>query len=216
MIKKIAIAFLVCTLCPALSIASSGQGDHKQTKAEKEAAAQAEEDAEDAARKLRNTLVEGTYFNVEPYGEIEVVEQDAERVEYLSKYTHKEILDYYKKFTAEYEHIKFRDWPDATYIEDDGALMWHSITIFKEQVNNATTVVVMKDNWSWIIGTLVLRYIGVFAVLITLLIGMSISGAIISRSIAKMEAKQAAAGGNTSEAEVAAAIAAAKKDMDDR
>jgi hypothetical protein len=47
----------------------------------------------------------------------------------------------------------------------------------------------MKDNWTWIIGTLILRYIGVFVVLIVLLIGMSVSGAIISRSVGKVDPK---------------------------
>ena len=49
----------------------------------------------------------------------------------------------------------------------------------------------MKDNWTWIIGTLVLRYIGVFVVLLVLLIGMSISGAIISRTVGKSDTKNA-------------------------
>lgn len=53
----------------------------------------------------------------------------------------------------------------------------------------------MKDNWTWIIGTLVLRYIGVFIVLIVLLFGMTISGAIISRSIKKIDAKKQEAEG---------------------
>jgi len=48
----------------------------------------------------------------------------------------------------------------------------------------------VKDNWTWIIGTLVLRYIGVFMVLLFLFLGMTISGAIISRSIERMEAKK--------------------------
>jgi len=203
--KIITIAFLVCTLIPALSIAGGGK---KLSKEERAAEAAAEKAAEEEQDRIRTTLVEGTYFNVEPYREVEVVSQNDKKVEYTSKATHEELIEFYREFTKDNEHIKFRDWADATYIEDDGALMWHSITIDKHQKNGLTTVVVMKDNFSWIIGTLILRYIGVFAVLITLLIGMSISGAIISRSIARMEAKQAAAGGDTAEAEVAAAIAA--------
>jgi hypothetical protein len=49
----------------------------------------------------------------------------------------------------------------------------------------------MKDRWTWIIGTLVLRYIGVFVVLCFLLIGMTVSGAIISRLVKRREAKKA-------------------------
>ncbi len=51
---------------------------------------------------------------------------------------------------------------------------------------------IMKDSWTWIIGTLVLRYIGVFIVLIVLLIGMTVSGAIISGFVEKVDTKDAA------------------------
>jgi Na+-transporting methylmalonyl-CoA/oxaloacetate decarboxylase gamma subunit len=47
----------------------------------------------------------------------------------------------------------------------------------------------MKDNWTWIIGTLILRFVGVFVVLLFLLIGMYVSGWIISRSIGKIDGK---------------------------
>ncbi len=68
---------------------------------------------------------------------------------------------------------------------------WHSITISKGG-KDGTDVVIVKDNWTWIIGTLVLRYIGVFMVLMILFIGMSVSGKIISKSVQRMEAKKAA------------------------
>ena len=90
------------------------------------------------------------------------------------------VFEFYQEALAGYQDIKFRDWKDYTYIEDDGNLSWHSITISKQDTGGAT-IVIVKDNWTWIIGTLVLRYIGVFVVLLLLLIGMSISGAIISR-----------------------------------
>jgi len=98
--------------------------------------------------------------------------------------SHDEVVEFYRMALKDSSDMKFRDWPDATYIEDDGKLLWHSITISKED-RNGTTIIIMKDNWTWIIGTLILRYIGVFVVLIILLIGMSISGAIISRSVGK-------------------------------
>ncbi|MCP4666870.1 MAG: hypothetical protein GY849_10930 [Deltaproteobacteria bacterium] len=111
------------------------------------------------------------------------------RLEYHSGMTHQEALAFYKKALHASKDIKFRGWKHATYIEDDGKLKWHSITISKENDRDAT-VVIVKDNWTWIIGTLILRYIGVFVVLILLLLGMSLSGAIISRSVKKMEAKK--------------------------
>ncbi len=111
------------------------------------------------------------------------------RLEINSGMTHNEALTFYKEALKEFKDIKFRDWKDATYIEDDGKLEWHSITISKENKKGAT-VVIVKDNWTWIIGTLVLRYIGVFVVLLLLFLGMSVSGAIISRLVKKMEAKK--------------------------
>jgi hypothetical protein len=111
------------------------------------------------------------------------------RLEVKTRLSHDEALSYYREKLKGYEDIKFRDWKDSTYIEDDGKLAWHSITISKGEINE-TTVVIMKDNWTWIIGTLVLRYIGVFVVLLVLLLGMSISGRIISRSITKIEVKK--------------------------
>ena len=105
--------------------------------------------------------------------------------------SHDEVVAFYKLALKEFPDIKFRDWPDATYIEDDGKLPWHSITISKED-RDGTAISIIKDNWTWIIGTLILRYIGVFVVLIILLIGMSISGAVISRSVGKKDGKATA------------------------
>jgi hypothetical protein len=102
------------------------------------------------------------------------------RLEMTVAVSHDEAVEFYQKALEGYQDIKFRNWKEATYIEDDGNLKWHSITISKQD-SAGTTIVIVKDNWTWIIGTLILRYVGVFAVLLVLLIGMSISGAIISR-----------------------------------
>jgi hypothetical protein len=98
-------------------------------------------------------------------------------------------LEFYRQALKKHKDIKFRDWKDATYIEDDGKLAWHSITISK-QAKDGANIVIVKDNWTWIIGTLVLRFIGVFVVLLFLMVGMYISGTIISRSVRKLEAKK--------------------------
>ena len=111
------------------------------------------------------------------------------RLEMDSPLPHDETLGFYKNALKGHRDIKFRDWKNATYIEDDGNLSWHSITISKDG-KDGTAIVIVKDNWTWILGTLVLRYIGVFMVLLSLLIGMSISGAIISRLVKKMETKK--------------------------
>ncbi len=117
----------------------------------------------------------------------ETLNKTDSRLELKADLSHDEVVAFYQDALKDFPDIKFRDWPDATYIEDDGKALWHSITISKEN-KDGTNIVIMKDNWTWIIGTLVLRYIGVFVVLLILLIGMTISGAIISRSVKKREA----------------------------
>jgi hypothetical protein len=102
------------------------------------------------------------------------------RLEMTVPVSHDKVVEFYQKALEGYQDIKFRNWKDATYIEDDSNLSWHSITISKQDTEG-TTIVIVKDNWTWIIGTLILRYVGVFVVLLLLLIGMSVSGAIISR-----------------------------------
>jgi hypothetical protein len=102
------------------------------------------------------------------------------RLEMTAAVSHDQAVEFYQKAFSELQDIKFRNWKDATYIEDDSNLKWHSITISKQDTGG-TTIVIVRDNWTWIIGTLVLRYVGVFVVLLLLLIGMSISGAVISR-----------------------------------
>lgn len=114
-----------------------------------------------------------------------------DRLEMKVGLSHDEVIAFYREALKDFQDIKFRNWKDATYIEDDGRMPWHSITVSKGG-ETETEITIVKDNWTWIIGTLVLRYIGVFMVLMVLLIGMSVSGRIISRSVAKMDAKKAA------------------------
>jgi hypothetical protein len=119
------------------------------------------------------------------------IQETDSRLEIKISLTHDQVLAYYKEALKELEDIKFREWKDATYIEDDGKLAWHSITISKGD-EKETTLVIMKDNWTWIIGTLILRYVGVFAVLMVLFLGMSASGGIISRVVRRAETKKQA------------------------
>jgi hypothetical protein len=106
--------------------------------------------------------------------------------------THDQVLSFYKEALKKEEDVKFRDWKDQTYIEDDGNRRWHSINISKGD-QQETTVTIMKDNWTWIVGTLILRFVGVFFVLLVLFLGMAASGGLISRIIKKSEAKKAEA-----------------------
>ncbi|MBW2096299.1 MAG: hypothetical protein JRI80_15595 [Deltaproteobacteria bacterium] len=104
---------------------------------------------------------------------------------------HSEVLEYYKDALKSFKDIRVREWKNETYIEDDGKLPWHSITISKGGTGE-TKVIIVKDNWTWILGTLVLRFVGVFIVLLLLFVAMGISGSIISKSVARAEAKKAA------------------------
>jgi hypothetical protein len=104
----------------------------------------------------------------------------ASRLEMKAAVSHDQAVEFYQKALEGLPDIKFRDWKDVTYIEDDGNLKWHSITISKQDTGGAT-IVIVKDNWTWIIGTLILRFVGVFIVLLVLMIGMYFSGSIISR-----------------------------------
>lgn len=120
-----------------------------------------------------------------------VTQKLEDRLELKTDLSHDEVLSYYKEALSGYEDIKFRDWEDATYIEDDGNMEWHSITISKKDKAGAS-VIIVKDSWTWIIGTLILRYIGVFMVLLILFLAMNFSGKIISSLVNKLEAKKTA------------------------
>ncbi len=120
----------------------------------------------------------------------ETIQKTDTRMELKTNASHDEIVAFYKEALKDYTDIKYREWKDATYIEDDGKLAWHSITISKGDPQE-TTIIIVKDNWTWIIGTLIIRYIGVFVVLVVLFLGMTVSGGIISRSIKKLSEEKA-------------------------
>ena len=114
-----------------------------------------------------------------------------DRMELKVDISHDNAMVFYKNVLKDLSDIKFREWKDATYIEDNSNRPWHSITISKG-TGNKTTVVITKDSWTWIFSTLILRYMGVFVVLMVLFSGMSISGKIISISVKNLETGGAA------------------------
>ena len=114
----------------------------------------------------------------------EVIKKTDGRLDMKVDMDHDGVVDYYKTALKDMKDIKFREWKNATYIEDDSDRPWHSITISKDG-GDETLITIMKDNWTWIISTLVIRFIGVFAVLLILYIGMSFSGGILSRLFKK-------------------------------
>ena len=111
-----------------------------------------------------------------------IVEKTESKLELKVNKSHDEIVAFYKEVFKGLKDIRYREWKSSTYIEDDSNRPWHSVTIYKPVGDQAsTTVVIKKDNWTWIITTLILRFIGVFVVLLVLFVGMSICGAILSR-----------------------------------
>ena len=48
----------------------------------------------------------------------------AVRLEVIIPLSHEEVVSYYKEALKDFTDIKFRNWPDATYIEDDGNMPW--------------------------------------------------------------------------------------------
>ena len=119
------------------------------------------------------------------------VEREEGRLAFTTEKSHDEVLSFYREKLKSFNDIKYREWGDATYIEDDGRMQWHSITISKYMDDHVTTVVIAKDSWTWIMGTLIIRYIAVFVVLLVLFVGMKVSGAIISSTVNKPEVKKA-------------------------
>jgi hypothetical protein len=112
------------------------------------------------------------------------------RLELKTGLSHDDTVGFYKKSLERCKDIRFREWKDATYIEDDGNRPWHSITISKLD-KEGTTIVIIKDNWTWIIGTLILRFVGVFIVLLVLYLGMALSGRITASFVKRAEVKKA-------------------------
>ncbi len=122
------------------------------------------------------------FLNVPVLPDSQVVSKEKGKLVFKTGLSHDEVLAYYRKELKDYQDVKYRDWKDSTYIEDDSNQPWHSITISKDN-GQETTVEIFGDSWTWIISTLILRFVGVFTVLLILYVGMKVSGIIISRSI---------------------------------
>jgi len=105
--------------------------------------------------------------------------------------SHDQVLEFFRNLLKNDKDIKFREWEEMTYIEDDGNRPWHSISIPRDKAG-IITVTIKKDSWAWILSTLTLRYIAVFIVLMIIYISISVSGKIISGAVNRAEAKKKA------------------------
>jgi hypothetical protein len=120
----------------------------------------------------------------------EKVQKTYTRLKLLTDLSHDDAVAVYWEAFKDEKDIKFRDWKNATYIEDDGNREWHSVTISKE-TKGGTTVTITKDSWTWIFGMLTFRFLSVFIVLCMLFMGMKISTAIILKVVGKISGEKA-------------------------
>jgi hypothetical protein len=121
-----------------------------------------------------------SFLGVPLVDDSKIISKTDKRMEIETGMTHDQVLAFYKEKLKDQHDIKFRDWKKATYIEDDGKLEWHSITVVKAG-ESGTNITIMKDNWTWIFSTLVIRFIGIFIVLLCLYLGMVVSGKVIGK-----------------------------------
>jgi len=99
-------------------------------------------------------------------------------IEYNAPYA--TVLEWYKDQLKTNPDVKYRDWSDQMYIEDQGGLNWHSIGISKND-GAKTTVKITRDNMTWIMSTLLIRFAGVFFVLCLLWVFLNINGAVMKK-----------------------------------
>ncbi len=113
-----------------------------------------------------------------PGGKIVKTESTSILVEYDATYD--QVLAWYKQALEKYKDEKWREWDDQMYIEDQGGANWHSIGIQKGG-GAKTMVKITRDNLTWIFSTLLIRFAGVFLVLIVLWILLNINSAAMKK-----------------------------------
>ena len=113
---------------------------------------------------------------------------------YVTEYSlpYAQVLAWYKQALKDYPDARYRDWSHEMYIEDQGASRWLAITISKTG-GSKTDVTIVKDNWTWIFATLLLRFIGVFVVLLVLWIALNIATFIMLRFVKEEQEPAASA-----------------------
>ncbi len=102
------------------------------------------------------------------------------------------VFAWYKEALQNYPDARYRDWEEEMYIEDQGVSKWHAIKISKTD-GPKTFVTIQKDNWSWVMATLFIRFTGVFVVLLVLWIALNIAIFIMRRTLKEDKAKPAPA-----------------------
>ena len=98
--------------------------------------------------------------------------------------SYEKALSYYQEVLKDAQDLKLRDRKTEVTIEDNGRQSWHRISISKNS-SKESDVTITKDSWTWILGTLTLRFIGVFVVLMILYLCMKFEMSLIARWVRK-------------------------------
>jgi hypothetical protein len=93
-------------------------------------------------------------------------------------------IQFYKDSLKGQPDLKLHENRQGFVIEDHGRLPWHKIVIL-ETTKGQTSVQIDKDSWTWILGTLFIRFVGVFVVLMVLYVAMAFATGFIVRSVRK-------------------------------
>ena len=93
-------------------------------------------------------------------------------------------IQLYKDSLKGQPDLKLHESREGLVIEDHGRLPWHKVVIL-ETGKGETSVQINKDSWTWILGTLFIRFVGVFVVLMVLYLAMAFATSFMVRSVKK-------------------------------
>ncbi|GEM_PF-445064 len=101
-----------------------------------------------------------------------------------------QIAGFYKNLFQGTTDIGFRAVKENSeiIINDWGTSKWQKILI-TDNGDGSTMVLITKDSWTWILGTLIIRFVGVFVVLTVLLIVLNVLSSIVSKSLSNLDNK---------------------------
>lgn len=120
------------------------------------------------------------------------VKQESGRLTTEYNMPYDKVLIWYQDALKRYPDARYRDWEEEMYIEDQGVSKWHAIKISKTDAPK-TLVTIQKDNWTWIMATLFIRFTGVFVVLLVLWGALKVAIFIMLKTIKEEKTKQAPA-----------------------
>ena len=95
-----------------------------------------------------------------------------------------ELYRFFQEALKGQKDLKFHELRGELLVEDFGDRPWHKITVAAAGAN-ACTLTITQDSWTWIIGMLALRFVGVFIVLLVLYLAMGLATRLISLSLAR-------------------------------